>query len=118
LGTIDSEGLLHVSGRISDMINRGGATISPTEVEGVLLAIDGIDDAAVFGLDDDRLGQRVAAAIVGRLEPDAARKAARQSLSGYKVPESWLVLDEIPRNAGGKVDRPALQALEDQSQRP
>ncbi len=118
LGTIDSEGFLHVSGRISDMINRGGATISPTEVEGVLLGIDGIDDAAVFGLEDDRLGQRVAAAIVGRLEPDAAREAARQSLSGYKVPESWLVLDEIPRNAGGKVDRPALQALEDRSQGP
>ena len=113
LGTIDGDGLLHVSGRISDMINRGGATIAPVEIERALLGIDGVDDAAAFGVDDDRLGQRVAAAIVGIAEPGEVRDAARRLLSGYKVPETWFVVDEIPRNANGKIDRRALQALGD-----
>lgn len=113
VGTIDADGLLHVGGRITDMINRGGATIAPAEIERVLVGIDGIDDAAAFGLDDERLGQRVAAAIVGIAEPGEVTEAARRRLSGYKVPETWFVVDEIPRNANGKVDRKALRALGD-----
>ena len=110
-GFIDADGRLHVEGRIVDMINRGGATIAPAEVERTLLAVPGVEDAAVFGIDDDRLGQQVAAAIVGSAEPGDVRAAARAALSGYKVPATWLVLDAIPRNANGKIDRNALRAL-------
>ena len=98
-GTIDDRGLLSVTGRVSDMINRGGSTIAPAEVEAVLLALDGVEDAAVVGIGDDRLGQVPAAAIVGTVEPETLRPLVREQLSGYKVPERWLVLDELPRNA-------------------
>lgn len=109
-GTIDDDGLLSVTGRVSDMINRGGSTIAPAEVEAVLLGLDGVHDAAVFGIDDDRLGQVPAAAIVGQVDPEVLRTLVRERLSGYKVPERWIVLDALPRNANGKVDRKALRA--------
>lgn len=109
-GTLNANGLLRVAGRVSDMINRGGATIAPAEVEAALLAIDGVRDVAVFGLDDDRLGQIVAAAVVGTVDTAELAVDARASLSGYKVPVRWLVLPELPRTALGKVDRRALRA--------
>ncbi|MEM8707642.1 MAG: long-chain fatty acid--CoA ligase [Actinomycetota bacterium] len=109
-GQLDPDGRLLVTGRVGDMINRGGATIAPTEVESTLLSLDGVIDAAVFGVDDERLGQVVAAAVVGDVEPDVLRPLVRARLSGYKVPERWLVLDDLPRNANGKVDRNELRA--------
>ncbi|MEM9467928.1 MAG: AMP-binding protein [Actinomycetota bacterium] len=109
-GTLDDDGLLLVTGRVSDMINRGGATIAPAEVERTLLQLDGVRDAAVFGVDDARLGQIVAAAVVGPVEPDDLTVEVRARLSGYKVPTVWLVLDELPRNTAGKVDRDELRS--------
>ena len=103
------DGLLRVTGRVSDMINRGGATIAPAEVESVLLALDGVDDVAVFGVADERLGQVVAAAVVGTDDTDRLATEARAALSGYKVPERWLPLSALPRNANGKVDRRELR---------
>ena len=107
-GSLDETGRLLVTGRVSDMINRGGATIAPAEVEAVLLGLSGVEDAAVFGVEDERLGQLVAAAVVGTDEVERIATEARLTLSGYKVPERWLVLDRIPRNANGKVDRGEL----------
>jgi len=117
VGRIDDHGLLHVEGRRSDMITRGGATIAPAEVERVIAAIDGVQDVAVFGVDDERLGQRVAAAIVGSVDASDVRDAVRRRLSGYKVPETWFLLEQLPRNANGKVDRRALRSLDGPSQR-
>lgn len=117
VGRIDDHGLLHVEGRRSDMITRGGATIAPAEVERVIAAIDGVQDVAVFGVDDERLGQRVAAAIVGSVDANDVRDAVRRRLSGYKVPETWFLLEQLPRNANGKVDRRALRSLDGPSQR-
>lgn len=111
MGTIDEHGRVRVQGRRSEMINRGGATIAPAEVERALLGVDGVDDAAVFGVPDDRLGESVAAAIVGLAEPGEVRSVVREQLSGYKVPETWFVVDAIPRNANGKIDRRRLRAL-------
>ena len=110
-GVLDDAGRLLVNGRASDMINRGGATIAPAEIEAVLLELDGVDDAAVFGVDDDRLGQLVAAAFVGAADPDDVALRARAELSGYKVPQRWLTLETLPRNANGKIDRAALRRL-------
>ncbi|MEM8706556.1 MAG: AMP-binding protein [Actinomycetota bacterium] len=108
-GTIDPDGRLLVTGRVGDMINRGGATIAPAEVEAVLLSVDGVEDAAVFGVPDERLGQAVAAAVVGTGDADRLRAAVRERLSGYKTPEHWLTVDALPRNANGKVDRDELR---------
>jgi len=113
-----------VDGRISSMINRGGSTISATEVEAVLRTHPQVNDVAVFGFDDERLGQRVAAAVVGNdLEVAALRDHVRQQLSGHKTPERWLLLPELPRNRMGKVSLVTLReqlaaAGEDQSSLP
>ncbi|MEO0494149.1 MAG: AMP-binding protein [Actinomycetota bacterium] len=109
-GTLDDDGRLLVTGRVGDMINRGGATIAPAEVEAVLLAVPEVTDAAVFGIAHERLGQVVAAAVVGDVDLDTLRTTVRASLSGYKVPERWIGLPRLPRNANGKVDREALRS--------
>ena len=110
-GTFGPDTGLLVSGRMSEMINRGGANIAPAEVEAALLALDGVADAAVFGVPDDRLGQIVAAAVVGDAAVETLGPALRSTLSGYKVPAAWLRLDTLPRNPNGKVDRSALRAM-------
>ena len=110
-GALDGDGHLLVAGRVSEMINRGGATIAPAEVEHVLLALDDVIDAAVFGVPDERLGQIVAGALVGPVDLDIVSAAVRAELSAYKVPTRWLVLDSLPRNEQGKVDRNELRRL-------
>ena len=110
-GTFGPDTGLLVSGRMSEMINRGGANIAPAEVEAALLALDGVADAAVFGVPDDRLGHIVAAAVVGDAAVETLGPALRSTLSGYKVPAAWLRLDTLPRNPNGKVDRSALRAM-------
>ena len=110
-GSLGLDERLLVSGRISEMINRGGASIAPAEVEAALLALDGVAEVAVFGIPDERLGHIVAAAVVGDADFEALGAALRSTLSGYKVPERWIRVDTLPRNANGKVDRAALRAM-------
>ena len=110
-GALGLDERLLVSGRISEMINRGGASIAPAEVEAALLALDGVVDVAVFGVPDERLGHIVAAAVVGDADVEALGAALRSTLSGFKVPEQWIRLDTLPRNANGKIDRDALRAM-------
>jgi long-chain acyl-CoA synthetase len=116
LGFLDDQGWLHVVDRAKLLIVRGGANVYPTEVERVLLRAPGVRGAAVFGVPDDRLGQRVAALV----EPDdnAARPAVSDltdhcaaQLARYKVPEVWGFVDALPRNAMGKIVRPELAGL-------
>lgn len=110
-GGVDANGVVSVTGRLSETIIRGGANIDPTEVERALLSLDGIADAAVVGVDDARLGQVVAAAICGVSGPDRAAARLQGELPTHAVPERWLLLDELPRNAMGKVDRTAVKQL-------
>ena len=115
LGTVDQGGRLHIRDRRKLVVVRGGANVYPAEVERVLLTIPGVAAAAVFGLPDERLGERVAAVV----QPVAGRELAvaalvegcRRELAAYKVPERWALVDELPRNAMGKVVRPLLPAL-------
>lgn len=107
LGMVDGDGNLFVKGRHSDLILRGGANVYPAEVERVLDAIAGVTGSAVFGIIDERLGERVGAAV--ELEPDtglspeAIREAARAELARYKVPDQVFIVERLPRNAMGKV---------------
>jgi acyl-CoA synthetase (AMP-forming)/AMP-acid ligase II len=112
-GVIDSDGWLTVLDRIKLLIVRGGANIYPAEVERVLVAQDGVAGAAVFGVPDERLGERVAALVElsADVEIDTLAAACRDALADYKVPERWGVVERLPRNAMGKVVRAGLPDL-------
>ena len=118
LGSLDAEGYLTLSGRTGDMIIRGGENVYPAEVEDVVRSLPGVADVAVVGLPDQRLGQVVAAFVVAarprlsRPIPTNCGLQARQVLAGFKVPERWVFLDELPRNATGKVLKRSLAPTE------
>ncbi|WP_280305869.1 AMP-binding protein [Nocardia neocaledoniensis] len=114
MGHIDARGLLFIDGRADDMIVSGGENVFPGEVENRLAAHPAISDAVVIGVPDAEFGQVLNAYIVlgpGAAEPDDAslKQHVREGLERYKVPKRFIVLDEIPRNAGGKVLRAALR---------
>ncbi|MXW76042.1 MAG: long-chain fatty acid--CoA ligase [Acidimicrobiaceae bacterium] len=106
IGMLDSNKRLTVTGRRSELILRGGANVSPFDVEQVLLDHPEVLEAAVYGINDERLGERVAAAIVtATAEPDLAalRAFLADRLARYKIPDHISVLDRLPRNSMGKV---------------
>lgn len=116
--------LLHILGRADDLIISGGYNIHPGEVERVLAAADGVADVAVLGMPHPVWGRAVVAAVV--LDPEARARhrgetgrrrlltaladRARASLADYKKPLDVHILDELPRNAAGKLDRRRLRA--------
>ncbi|HEX4518656.1 MAG TPA: acyl--CoA ligase [Gaiellaceae bacterium] len=106
-GTLDAEGYLRLEGRLKEMILRGGENISPYEIEEVLLAHPAVSDAICFGVDDEKYGERVGAAVaVGEpVEPGELIAYCRERMAAFKVPEVVHILDAIPRTATGKVQR-------------
>ncbi len=107
------DGVLRVVGRIDEAITTGGLKVLPQPVEAVLLTHPAVADAAVFGLPDDRLGQRVVAAVVaaGAAPTLADLKAhVAQSLDPTAAPRELHLLEELPRRGIGKLDRRALVA--------
>jgi acyl-CoA synthetase (AMP-forming)/AMP-acid ligase II len=115
LGEMDPGGHLRVLGRKSTVIIRGGANVYPAEVERVLAEAPGVAASAVVGVPDERLGERVGAALErgreGDIDLEAVVAHCRANLAAYKVPERWLVVDRLPRNQMGKVPGPAVVAL-------
>jgi len=111
LGRVDDEGDLHYVGRRKEMIKTGGFSVDPREVEEALLAVDGVEEAAVVGVPDDHWGEMVVAFVAprGAVTPEAVRRACRASLAGFKVPKRVLEVDALPLNATGKVSRAALR---------
>ena len=109
LGRLDDEGYLYIEGRREDLIISGGMNVYPAELEGEILAFDGVHDVAVFGVPDERWGQKVCAAIVGDVDLDLNLKALtaqlRQNLAGYKQPKEFFVVAQLPRTASGKIQR-------------
>jgi malonyl-CoA/methylmalonyl-CoA synthetase len=114
LGRRDADGYLHLVGRAKELIISGGFNIYPQEVEARLSEHDAVAEAAVFGLEDDDLGEVVVAAVVARpgAAPDSAQLVAhcREQLAHYKCPRQVVILTELPRNAMGKLLRGALPA--------
>lgn len=112
LGHMDSEGLLWLSGRVDDVINRGGEKVLPAHVESQVSALPAIAESTVFAVPDPVLQERVAVAVILRpdstLDIDAARAHLHTQLPDYAVPEHWTVLGELPRTASGKPDRRAI----------
>ncbi|MBV9485491.1 MAG: AMP-binding protein [Frankiaceae bacterium] len=114
VGTVES-GWLSVRDRLKLLIVRGGANVYPAEVERVLLGVDGIAGAAVFGVPDARLGERVGAVVElsggVAVDVETLREACATALAAYKVPERFAIVDALPRNAMGKVVRTGLVDL-------
>ena len=114
LGLVDADGFLWITGRVSDMINRGGLKVSPSEVEDVLREHPAVADVAVAGLPDTRLGEVPVAFLVFRAgeRPAAAELTAwcRARLLPYKVPTEFRAVGTLPRNEIGKVLRRDLVA--------
>ena len=108
LGRLDGEGYLYLDGRRDDLIISGGVNVYPLEVEQALHELAGVDEVAVFGVPDERWGQRVCAAVVGSASPDEVLAHARERLAPYKRPKDVVVLDELPHTATGKVQRLVL----------
>jgi long-chain acyl-CoA synthetase len=106
LGYVDDGGYLYVVDRAKDMIIRGGENVYCQEIEAALEAMPGVHEAAVFGVADDDLGERVHAAVHadGELTEEAMQSQLRRSLSSFKIPDRIHVLDEpLPRNDVGKL---------------
>jgi acyl-CoA synthetase (AMP-forming)/AMP-acid ligase II len=109
-GRLDPDGLLHVEGRIKELIVTGGENVAPLEVEQALLSHPAVADAGVAGLPDPLWGEAITAYVVlsapvaeGELEA-----WARERLEPFKVPKAIHTLDELPRNTAGKLLRDRL----------
>ncbi|OMC56270.1 acyl-CoA synthetase [Mycobacterium sp. IS-836] len=109
----DADGYIFPSGRLSDTINRGGEKFGPIEVEEALRSHPAVSDAAVAGIADDELGQRVGAAVVAcaPVTLEELRSHCRQVIAYFKLPERLAIVDHIPYNSTGKVNRRQLAAL-------
>jgi fatty-acyl-CoA synthase len=107
VGHFDSDGRLYIDGRDDEMIVSGGENVFPAEVEELLAHHDGISDAAAVGVDDEKFGQRLKAFVVLRdpqnLSEDEIKAYVKDNLANYKVPREVVFVDELPRNATGKV---------------
>lgn len=112
LGRIDDAGDLRYAGRVKEMIKTGGFSVDPVEVERVLVAIDGIEEAAVVGVPDAHWGEMLVAYVIpkgGTFQEAAIAGACRARLAGFKVPKRILAVGELPVNATGKVERARLR---------
>lgn len=115
LGRLDADGYLELVGRSKDLVISGGLNVYPKDVERVLDEVAGVVESAVVGLPDADLGERVVAAVVVRestdFDSDTVRSRLRQSLAPYQVPKQITVVDGLPRNAMGKVEKARLRDL-------
>ena len=115
-GVLDDEGYLVITGRIKDIIIRKGENISAKEIEDLLFSHPDVRDVAAFGLSDPSVGERCCVALVVADDTtvdlhDVTRHLSDLGLARYKLPERMVVVDELPRNATGKVLKSELPPL-------
>jgi acyl-CoA synthetase (AMP-forming)/AMP-acid ligase II len=113
IGRLDEEGFLFVLDRSKDLIKSGGENVYPAEVENVLAAHPAVVDCAVIGLPDAQWGEVVAAVVVARagtsIELEDLQAFCRGQLAGFKLPRRLHLIDQLPRNAAGKVQKHFLR---------
>ncbi|MCR9255847.1 MAG: acyl--CoA ligase [Alphaproteobacteria bacterium] len=111
-GTFDEDGYLNLTGRLKEIINRGGEKVSPLEVDAVLMDHPAVTQVVTFAMPHPKLGEEVAAACVLKEGEDASesdiRAFAAEKLAAFKVPRKVVILDEIPKGATGKLQRIGL----------
>ncbi|MGA9358814.1 MAG: 3-((3aS,4S,7aS)-7a-methyl-1,5-dioxo-octahydro-1H-inden-4-yl)propanoate--CoA ligase FadD3 [Mycobacterium sp.] len=115
IGEVDERGNLRITDRLKDMYICGGFNVYPAEIEQVLARLDGVADAAVIGVPDQRLGEVGRAFVVTRpgseLDEESVIAYTREHLANFKAPRSVRFVEALPRNAGGKVVKPELREL-------
>lgn len=115
LARIDHDGYVQITGRLKDLIIRGGVNISPLPIEDALASHPKLDSVAVVGFPDDRLGERICAVVVAKEEKptldELIQFAAAAGLEKRQLPEVVRYVDVMPRTAAGKIRKPDLQSL-------
>jgi acyl-CoA synthetase (AMP-forming)/AMP-acid ligase II len=116
VGHIDAGGRLFIDGRDDEMIVSGGENVFPREVEDLLADHEGVVEVAVIGVEDAEFGQRLKAFVVasGEVEvsPEELKAHVKANLAAYKAPREFEFLDELPRNATGKILKRELHERE------
>jgi acyl-CoA synthetase (AMP-forming)/AMP-acid ligase II len=116
VGRMDDAGRLFVEGRDDEMIVSGGENVFPKEIEDLLARHERVAEAAAIGVDDEKFGQRLRAFVVpagnGKPSEDELKDYVKRNLAGFKVPREIVFLDELPRNATGKVLKRELDEME------
>jgi acyl-coenzyme A synthetase/AMP-(fatty) acid ligase len=114
---MDAEGYIKITGRIKDLIIKGGENIHPLEVENCLLSHPSISEVSVVGLPDERYGEVVASFVVARdgvekrLVAEEVRSWVRERLSHHLVPKFVFWVDEYPKTASGKIQKFKLREI-------
>jgi len=115
IGRVDADGYVEIVGRSKDLIITGGLNVYPKEIEEILNALPGVLESAVVGLPDSDFGEAVTAIVVAEpgstLDPAEIRSQAREVLAPFKVPKSVHVIESLPRNALGKVEKARLREM-------
>jgi malonyl-CoA/methylmalonyl-CoA synthetase len=122
VGQFDSDGYLSITGRAKDLIITGGFNVYPKEVEDVIDALAGVSESAVIGLPHDDFGEAVTAVVVAKLGEGVSEQqilyAAAEALAKFKVPKKVVIVEALPRNAMGKVQKAELRKTYGQLYRP
>lgn len=109
IGYFDSDGYMHLVGRIKELINRGGEKISPIEVDAVLLSHPDVAQAVCFGVPDDKYGEEINCAVIPRegsnLDEEEVLRFCKKNLAAFKVPKKVFITDSVPKTATGKIQR-------------
>jgi acyl-CoA synthetase (AMP-forming)/AMP-acid ligase II len=122
LGWLDGAGCVTVSGRLKDVVNRGGLKVACAEIEAVLAGHNGVAECAIVAVPDPILGEAICACVVPTrsLSPGLAeiRHGLGERLARHKLPDELVLLESLPRSPFGKLDRQALRVLVLESERP
>ncbi|XP_009601805.1 probable CoA ligase CCL9 [Nicotiana tomentosiformis] len=109
VGYLDSDGYLHLVGRIKELINRGGEKISPIEVDAVLVSHPEVAQAVAFGVPDDKYGEEINCAVIPRegsnIDEAQVLRFCKKNLAAFKVPKKVFMTDSLPKTATGKIQR-------------
>ena len=112
LAQLDSDNFLYIVGRKKDVINTGGENVAAAEVEAALAEFPEVTESAVIGVPDERWGERIVAYVVGsaELSTTALHEFMRATIAHFKAPKEYIVIDALPLNGAGKIDKSALRA--------
>ncbi len=105
LGHVDEDGYYTLSGRMKELIISGGFNVYPRELEELIATFPGVTEVAVVGLPDEDLGEKVVAAVVGPVDPAAVQAFCKAHLADFKKPREVVLVERLPRNALGKVQK-------------
>ena len=105
LGFVDHDGYYFISGRAKELIISGGFNIYPRELEELIMTLPGVTEVAVVGLSDEDLGEKVVAAVVGLVSPERVQAFCKEHLASFKKPREVHMVERLPRNALGKVQK-------------